>query len=116
MCIYCKHQKHGNITWQTLVYSGLMDSQDPYSRQILLYIYTTNGWTPFLLHRVYFPFHHASPTVLSNHTPLLPLTIMLLSQLLPPHHHSSETGKSLQYRVSESYCHLLVRRLSTSDW
>ena len=73
-------------------------------------------WTPFLLYRVYFPIHQASPTGLSSRTPLLPLTIMFLSQLLPPHHHSSETGKSLQYRVSESYCHLLVRRLSTSDW
>jgi len=31
-------------------------------------------------------------------------------------YYSSETGKSVQYRVSESYCHLLVRKLSTSDW
>ena len=69
-----------------------------------------------MLRHMYFPIHQASPTDLSSHTPLLSLTIMLLSQLLPPHYHSSETWKSLQYRVSESYCHFLVRRLSTSDW
>ena len=37
-CVYCKTQKHGNTTWQALVYSGLMDSQEPYSRQVSLYI------------------------------------------------------------------------------
>ena len=66
----------------------------------------------------FLPVHHP-PLALYRASLHLTLTLdphILTSFTLTLHpHHPLETGKSIQYRVRESYCHLFVRRLSTSD-